>query len=204
VSVERFRREELVAAPWKNGGGLTREIVCRPRGSSMDTFDWRVSIAEISADGAFSVFGGVDRVIVLLSGPGVQLRSNDGRIEHSLNDPLVPFSFSGDDAITASLIGDASSDFNVMTRRATTRVEVRVVGAGETLAECSGGVLLAARGTWSVTAIGHRAGGTPYALETGAGLWWDDEPLVWELNSRDAGAALIAVRVRHRDARDNT
>src|SRR5665213_1698145 len=117
MPVERFARSELAATPWKNGGGLTREIVRRPHGCEMESFHWRVSIAEITKSGAFSPFSGVDRVIVLLTGDGVQLRSSDGHIDHCLGTPLAPFAFSGDSAIDASLLGGASSDFNIMTRR---------------------------------------------------------------------------------------
>lgn len=59
--------------PWKNGGGMTRELVCQPPDADMDSFDWRVSIAHIASDGPFSSFSGVDRIITLLSGGGVHL-----------------------------------------------------------------------------------------------------------------------------------
>jgi environmental stress-induced protein Ves len=58
--------------PWKNGGGQTTEIAVSA-GASLADFDWRVSIAEINADGPFSAFAGVDRTLVLLSGAGVRL-----------------------------------------------------------------------------------------------------------------------------------
>ena len=63
--LHRFALADLSASPWKNGGGSTREIVCRPPGAGMDGFDWRVSVATIARSGPFSVFTGVDRVIVL-------------------------------------------------------------------------------------------------------------------------------------------
>jgi environmental stress-induced protein Ves len=41
--------------PWKNGGGVTRELLAWPGGG-----DWqvRISVAEIEADGPFSSFPG--------------------------------------------------------------------------------------------------------------------------------------------------
>lgn len=165
----------------------------------MDAFDWRASIAEISADGPFSAFVGVDRVLILLDGDGVRLRSSDGRVAHSLDEPLVPFMFSGDDAITASLIGGASSDFNVMTRRNAVRADVAVLRRDEMLGECSAGLVLALRGTWLANATFPRAQtGTVqpvHSLTANTGMWWDGEPLKWNLTTRDAEAALIAVRV---------
>ncbi len=62
----RFDRATLPATPWKNGGGVTREIVCQPPGAGLAAFDWRVSIATIASDGPFSLFAGIDRVITLL------------------------------------------------------------------------------------------------------------------------------------------
>ncbi len=75
--------------------------------------------------GEFSQFAGVDRTIVLLSGAGMILHSADGS-EHTLNTPFVPYSFAGETAIDAKLLGGATRDFNVMTRRdqAGARVEV--------------------------------------------------------------------------------
>ena len=143
MTAVRFDRATLPSAPWKNGGGHTREIARIPVASALDDFDWRVSIADVSTDGPFSNFDHVDRVIVLLCGAGVILRSYDGKIDYRLDEPLVPFAFSGDDAITAALIDGASSDFNVMTRRGVVRADVQIVRAAESCAESAAGVLFA-------------------------------------------------------------
>ncbi|MEO6877465.1 MAG: HutD family protein, partial [Gemmatimonadaceae bacterium] len=149
MTVQRFVLADLPATPWKNGGGLTREIVARPPANGTAPFDWRVSVAEIAGDGDFSIFAGVDRVIALLSGDGVQLRSADGRVNHCLDTPLAPFAFSGDTALTATVLGGASSDFNIMTRRAAMRAEVRIVRSHDSLFEAVGGMVLAVLGTWT-------------------------------------------------------
>ena len=44
------------AVPWKNGGGVTREVAAHPAGASLEDFDWRVSTAEVRAAGPFSGF----------------------------------------------------------------------------------------------------------------------------------------------------
>lgn len=198
----RFERDQLPSTAWKNGGGRTREIVRLPPESGMDAFDWRASIADISADGPFSTFAGVDRVIVLLNGDGVRLRSIDGTIDHQLDQPLVPFAFSGDDAIVASLIGGASTDFNIMTRRAVARADVRVVRADDVVPTCSSGMLFAAQGTWAARAVGGPSDKPvqpfAYSLHPNSGVWWEGEALTWDLSSNVADGALIAVRVtRH-------
>ena len=56
------------AVPWKNGGGLTREVAIHPPGSDLGTFEWRVSIAQVRAAGPFSSFPGVDRQLAVLAG----------------------------------------------------------------------------------------------------------------------------------------
>jgi environmental stress-induced protein Ves len=176
--------------PWKNGGGVTREIVRIPLESRMDDFSWRVSIAELSAGGPFSTFEGIDRVIVLLRGAGVHLRSSDATIDHRLDTPLVPFAFPGEAAISAELLGGPSSDFNVMTRRGSWKADVRIIRANERLASSSSGVVFAARGAWSA-----RSGETVYSLREGDGIWWDDEPLAWQLATEQPAPALITVRI---------
>ncbi len=107
----------LVAAPWKNGGGCTTEIAIAPTGASLDAFEWRISLATIAASGPFSAFPGVDRTLALVDGPGVVLDIGDeGRFVLSEDDPIVEFS--GESPVSATLAGGATTDFNVMTRRA--------------------------------------------------------------------------------------
>jgi uncharacterized protein len=107
----------LEPAPWKNGGGSTTEIAIAPPGASLDTFDWRISLATISASGPFSAFPGVDRTLALVDGPGVMLENGDeGRFVLSEDDPIVEFA--GESVVSATLAGGTTTDFNVMTRRA--------------------------------------------------------------------------------------
>ena len=184
-----FQRERLVAAPWKNGGGSTREVACWPRGAGLDNFDWRVSIASIAQSGPFSVFEGIDRQIMLLDGDGVRLRSSDGRIDHRLGTPNEPFAFSGDEAIDCTLLGGSSNDFNVMTRRGRCRAELRVVHGGSAIAAmppCRQGLLYALQGRWTL-AQGE-------AIDAGEGIWWGDKRQGWQLVSQDDSARLLAVR----------
>ena len=46
-----LRESNYVTVPWKNGGGLTREILKVP--ADADAFDWRLSLATIAAPGPF-------------------------------------------------------------------------------------------------------------------------------------------------------
>jgi uncharacterized protein len=192
VTLHRFNSAQLLRTPWKNGGGTTREIISIPRGATLDTFVWRVSIADVSTSGPFSVFKGVERVLVLLEGDGVELRGADGRVIHRLDTPLVPFTFSGDDEITSSLLAGPSVDFNVMTRRSAAHVDVRVVRTREELAAHSSGVLFVARGGWTVSATGHE----PIRFEPGDGCWWDGESVACRATPESSDAVLLAVGIR--------
>lgn len=130
---ERVDLAQIVAQPWKNGAGLTREIAVHPVGAGIADFDWRISVAEVARDAPFSAFPGVDRCITLLRGAGMRLRSDDGRLDARLDRPLQPLHFPGDLPLAATLIDGACSDFNVMTRRGAVRCEVTCHGAAAEL-----------------------------------------------------------------------
>jgi len=71
------RYKSLLATPWKNGGGVTREAIRVP--PDADPFGWRVSFAQIDRSGPFSDFSGYARYMVLLRGAGVRLDFADGK-----------------------------------------------------------------------------------------------------------------------------
>lgn len=121
----------LTPAPWKNGGGVTREIAIGPEGVGLSgAFLWRLSIAEVAGSGPFSVFPGVDRTLTILEGAGIKLDFAEG-------DDLVidvkwrPARFDGGRACNGQLIGGPVTDFNVMTRRGAAAHRVRQVKLGE-------------------------------------------------------------------------
>jgi len=110
--------------PWANGGGRTREVACFPAGTG--PFDWRVSIADVAASGAFSALRGIDRVLVFLDGPAMTL-TVDGA-EHELVRG-APFAFDGGAVTSCRVEQGPTRDLNVMTRRGrcTARVSVLLV-----------------------------------------------------------------------------
>lgn len=201
MPIHLFERAQLRASPWKNGGGVTREIACHPPQAGMQNFDWRISIAHIASDGDFSVFAGVDRVITLLEGGGVQLSSADGSTDdsvlHALDTPLQPFAFSGDAAVHGRLLNGDCHDLNVMTRRGVCQAEVRVLRRHETWLPAPAGLLMAIRGTWQVQADGSDAAiAQQHTLGAQTGLWWHDDTLACQCQcvDSDPDAALLAVR----------
>lgn len=107
---------EARAMPWKNGGGVTHEIAVSPPDASLEDFVWRLSMAEVAADGPFSSFAGIDRTLALMSGAGIELEFADGHTARV--DPLqAPCSFDGGAGCFGRLIDGPILDLNIMTRR---------------------------------------------------------------------------------------
>jgi hypothetical protein len=114
-SLEVLRAAERTPLPWKNGGGLTREVAVHPPGSDLGDFDWRVSIAEIRTPGPFSLFEGIDRRMAVLAGR-LSL-AIDGRPAITLTPETDVITFPGDLPVVAAPLGAPVTDLNVMTRR---------------------------------------------------------------------------------------
>ncbi len=110
---------------WKNGGGRTTEIAMHPPGTDYAGFAWRVSVADVARDGPFSVFEGVDRILVLLQGAGLRLAREGGALE--IRAPYEPVRFAGDIAYEGSLYAGPVRDFNLMIRRRAARGDIDVV-----------------------------------------------------------------------------
>ncbi|MDE2266120.1 MAG: HutD family protein [Alphaproteobacteria bacterium] len=111
--IVRAREHKLTT--WKNGLGVTSEIAVHPEGSDLDSFDWRVSMAQVGADGPFSIFADVDRHLAVLEG---RLRLEiAGRPPLELSPGSPTAEFPGDVPVTASVVDGPVTDLNVMTRR---------------------------------------------------------------------------------------
>jgi environmental stress-induced protein Ves len=102
------------AMPWRNGLGTTIELLKQdlPDG---DGFAWRLSMADVIADGEFSNFSGYDRTLLLLEGNGLMLDC-DG-VRQRLDKPLQAARFRGEDSTFATLPDGPVRDFNIMTQR---------------------------------------------------------------------------------------
>ncbi|TQD48280.1 HutD/Ves family protein [Marilutibacter aestuarii] len=128
---------------WKNGCGWTREAAqgrlapgpgvhalaaesvpgnspCDGDGDhdgrgAGDAWDWRLSIAEIDEDAAYSSFPGVDREQMLLSGNGLRLRL--GEHVETLMPPHDRHVFPGEAPVFAELVDGRVQAINLMWRR---------------------------------------------------------------------------------------
>ena len=122
ASLEVLRAAERTAVPWKNGGGLTREVVVFPPGSDLQDFDWRVSIADVRTAGAFSVFVGVERLMAVISGRLSLVI--DARAPLTLTPESDAVAFAGETPVFAEPLGGSVTDLNVMTRRSRCRASL--------------------------------------------------------------------------------
>ena len=136
--MEYFDIRKMPVNLWRNGAGETREICCFPPATR--DFHWRASIASIAANGEFSLFPGVERVITLLEGGEVTLEEAN-IFTHTLKQHQ-PFTFAGDKVVKAKLTeGQMSMDFNIMTRRDVCQAKVRVADRTFTTFGSRGGVV---------------------------------------------------------------
>lgn len=168
AAIRILRAADRPAAGWKNGGGVTREIAAGPEGAGMDDFAWRVSLAEVTAGGPFSVFPGVDRVLTLAEGAGMDLAI--GGVRRLVDRRFAPQRFPGDEPTDCRLLGGPVVNFNVMYRRSAVTADTAVVRGDLALTVRPGETLLVVA-LEGAAEIGGAAGLGPYdaALVTGAG-----------------------------------
>lgn len=113
MTIQTIALANVPPQPWKNGGGVTRELLAWPEPGG-----WRVriSVAEVTADGPFSRFEGVQRWFAVLQGDGVRLTVDRQVTELRIGD--APYGFSGEAETACTLLGGPTRDFNLMLRGA--------------------------------------------------------------------------------------
>ncbi|MFF2961347.1 HutD family protein [Streptomyces sp. NPDC057963] len=141
MTLRVLQAADRTATPWKNGGGVTREIAAFPEGAPLDAFDWRVSLADVSRDGPFSSFPGIDRTLTVVEGAGMDLVV--GGEHHIVDEPHWPHDFPGDQETYGRLLGGPVVNVNVMYRRESTSAEAAVVRGTVRLSPPRGGAVLA-------------------------------------------------------------
>ena len=139
------------AVPWKNGGGVTREIAAWPEGSGMDDFAWRVSLAEVGADGPFSAFPDVDRTLTVVEGAGMDLTVGGAR--QLVNTRYVPRDFRGDVPTDCRLLDGPVVNLNVMWRRGADTTAPTVAVVRGSLRLCTDALVVALDGTAEVAGL---------------------------------------------------
>jgi uncharacterized protein len=108
IMMRIIRFTDLQQTPWKNGGGITREIAIARAG---DALIWRLSIADVGVDGPFSKFEGLSRILTVIEGRGMELISPDATLQADYG---VPVSFNGALEIQSRLKDGPLRDLNLI------------------------------------------------------------------------------------------
>jgi environmental stress-induced protein Ves len=103
-----IRKSDLRAQPWKNGGGITRQIWSALED---DTLLWRLSLADVTSDGPFSIFPNMMRVLTVVEGEGMDLHSADHVLAAH---PVRPISFDGAEPVDGRLRAGKVVNFNLI------------------------------------------------------------------------------------------
>ena len=177
-----IRVDEVPAVPWRNGGGVTRELLAWP-----DPRNWllRVSVADIGASGPFSAFPGVDRWFAVLSGDGVRLDTAGAPPVELTADQDALHAFRGDLATHCTALGATTRDFNLMAQHAGLQLRQRPLGTGAQLVTHAVGAGLFV--THAIEVADGDGPGTP--LPAMALAWWPN-PQREQLRLRAASARI--------------
>ncbi len=138
-TLHTVRLQDARPQPWRNGGGVTHELLAwaperaadaHQAGNTQHT-DWavRVSVADITQDGPFSAFPGIDRCFTVLQGAGVVLTLRGADLH--LTPDSAPLTFDGADAPGCRLISGATRDLNLMVRQSTGRAWMQRAAPGQ-------------------------------------------------------------------------
>ena len=107
--IELIRADQYTKMLWKNGAGFTLEIA-RSQGEA--DFDWRISMADVTTSGPFSLFPNKQRIISVLDGQGMVLHVDDLPAK-TLNQGDI-FAFHGESQVQSELIDGAIRDLNLI------------------------------------------------------------------------------------------
>ncbi|MEK8030204.1 HutD family protein [Ideonella sp. DXS29W] len=169
-----------VPQPWRNGGGVTRELLTWPAGSGSE-WSVRVSVADIERDGPFSPFPGIERCFTVLEGEGVVLAFSD--VERVLRPGSAPITFDGEAAPGCRLIQGPTRDLNLMAAARAGRARMWMAQPGDTVP---------ARAAWwglytESPAILRADGGEPLPLPARSLAWGAGTATpTWRLDSENA------------------
>ncbi len=100
-----------------------------PPSAALDGFDWRLSLAGVTAPGPFSAFPGVDRTLCVLEGV-LELEVEGAAGPRRLDPQSAAWRFPGDVEVFGRPIGGPVTDLNLMVRRAAFVGSVRRQPAG--------------------------------------------------------------------------
>ncbi|WP_335972596.1 HutD family protein [Acinetobacter calcoaceticus] len=107
--IEVLKADQYTKMLWKNGAGYTLEIA---RSLGDLDFDWRISMADVTTSGPFSLFPNKQRIITVLDGKGIELHVDD-LPARSLKLGDI-FAFHGESQVHSELVDGAIRDLNLI------------------------------------------------------------------------------------------
>jgi len=138
-----IRLTDVIAEPWRNGGGSTHTLLTWPAvrptdaggsagtddpADSADTWALRISLAEVARAGPFSPVPGITRWFTVVDGAGVVLCWPEG--EQVLDRDSAPLCFDGGRPPAAELRGGSTRDLNLMLRDSACHGSMQAAKAG--------------------------------------------------------------------------
>ena len=129
--IARVRVADVAPTPWRNGGGVARDLLLWPTPADVQV---RINVADIERSGPFSDFSGWRRLFALVDGDPVEL-TVDGAV-HRVAPDGPPCLFDGGAATSCRLLGGPARALNLVVRQTTT---APVVGASLTVLGGAGG-----------------------------------------------------------------
>jgi hypothetical protein len=100
------------STPWKNGLGLTRQLAIHPPQATAESFEWRVSIAQLTGTAPFSRFADITRCLAVLE--GVLTLQWQGGTAQRLTAQSPPLQFAGAAAVSGGVEAGPVLDLNLM------------------------------------------------------------------------------------------
>ncbi|MEO7056457.1 MAG: HutD family protein [Caldimonas sp.] len=116
---------DVAPRPWPNGGGAARDLLMWP---SADDWRVRVALADIEADGPFSTYPKVQRVIAIVGGGGLEL-SIGGALHHVKPGAREGVVFDGGAVTTCRRLTKKTSALNLFLRGVTGTIRPLAAGA---------------------------------------------------------------------------
>ncbi|WP_027235758.1 HutD/Ves family protein [Leisingera caerulea] len=150
------------AVPWKNGGGVTRELAVHKEGGRKV---WRLSLAEIAQSGPFSAFPGLARIHCVVEGAGHTLSNDSTQLEAR---PLEPLCFDGGVDLHCRLRDGPCRAFNVIYDPGRVTAEPRILADGLVPGPESWQVLLVVSGSVEMAGTDRLGPGEGVVTESAA------------------------------------
>ncbi|WP_213066095.1 HutD/Ves family protein [Acinetobacter seifertii] len=107
--IELIKADQYTKMLWKNGAGFTLEIARSQGGAD---FEWRISMADVTTSGPFSLFPNKQRIISVLDGQGMVLHVDELPAK-TLNQGDI-FAFHGESQVQSELGDGAIRDLNLI------------------------------------------------------------------------------------------